>query len=429
MSVLDDVGALEAVGAVFGSLGRILLCLDDGFRVLHASAGLAEVAGPEAAGRIVGKPLSELLGDELFGERGTLRQALLAGERREGWRAFLRGREGLQLLSISAAPFVYHSMIGGCEGIRYVVVLRPADDEPSTSDGPTVLAGLIARSASMQRIFRLVENLQPSTATVLITGESGTGKEVVARAIHAYSPRRRGAFVTASCGAIPGELMARRIDAAVHGTLFFEDVGDLPLPLQGKVLRLIQERTYERAGETHSRTSDARIIAASNTDLRAQVRAGSFREDLYYRLRVVPIEIPPLRARREDIEPLARFLLARAAAPRERQLRFSPEALRAMLQYSWPGNVREMENALEVAVAVAHGQTILPEDLPPEVCAGELKPLATSDESELQTIRAVLEACNWRRDEAATALGVSRTTLWRRMRELGLVRPRHAAKG
>src|SRR5947208_15939469 len=131
MTVLDDVGALEAVSAVFGSLGRILICLDAGFRVLHASGGLAELTGGDIAERVIAKPLSDLLGEELFGERGTLRQALLAGERREGWRAFLRGRDGLQLLSISAAPFIYHSMIGRCEGIRYIVVLRPARHEPS----------------------------------------------------------------------------------------------------------------------------------------------------------------------------------------------------------------------------------------------------------------------------------------------------------
>jgi DNA-binding NtrC family response regulator len=428
MTVLDEVGALEAVSAVFGSLGRILLCLDAGFRVLHASGGLAELMGSDVAGRTVGKPLSDLLGEELFGERGTLRQALLAGERREGWRAFLRGRDGLQLLSISAAPFIYHSMIGGCEGIRYVIVLRPAEDEPLSGDGPTVLAGLIGRSAALQRIFRLVENLQPSTATVLITGESGTGKEVVARAIHAWSPRRRGAFVAVSCGAIPAELLARRIDDATHGTLFFEDAGDLPLPLQGKLLRLLQERTYERVGETQSRTTDVRVIAATNTDLRAAVRSGGFREDLYYRLRVVPIDIPPLRARREDIEPLARFLLARIGAPRDRQLRFSPEALRAMLHYGWPGNVREMENALEFALSVAHGQTIVPEDLPPEISATEqVKPVTAEDESDLQKIRTALESCNWRRDDAADALGISRTTLWRRMRDLGLVRARHSS--
>jgi transcriptional regulator with PAS, ATPase and Fis domain len=425
MTLLEDVGAIEAVSAMFGSLGRVLLCLDDGFRLLYASSGLANEIGSMAAERVVGKPLSELLGEELFGEHGSLRQALLAGERREGWRAFLRGGSGLRLMSISAAPYIYNSMIGGCEGIRYIVVLRPAEDEPMDATGPTVLAGLIGRSAAMQHIFRSVENLQTSNATILITGESGTGKEVVARAIHAYSQARRGQFVAVSCGALPPDLLARRIEAATHGTLFFEDVGDLSLPLQGKLLRLLQEHTYERAGDTQSRSSDARVIAATNSDLRAAVRSGAFREDLYYRLRVVPIDVPPLRTRREDIEPLARFLLARVGKMREREIRFSPEALRALLRYPWPGNVRELENAIEVAVAVTQGQTIPPEDLPPEISAAvESEPAAATDD-DLPRIRAALDASNWRRDDAAVTLGISRTTLWRRMRDLGLVRPRH----
>jgi DNA-binding NtrC family response regulator len=194
-------------------------------------------------------------------------------------------------------------------------------------------------------------------------------------------------------------------------------------------------------GESHSRTSDARIVAATNTDLRRAVQEGRFREDLYYRLRVVPIEIPPLRERREDIEPLATFLLARVGARQGRALRFSPDALRLLLKHSWPGNVRELENALEYAVAVCKGQTILPEDLPGETredlheaaeppaprrggetAAARDRPRRPSEADILDAarIRGALEASRWRRHEASQILGISRTTLWRRMRELGL---------
>ena len=242
----------------------------------------------------------------------------------------------------------------------------------------------------MERVFRLVENLEHSEATVLLTGESGTGKEVLARAIHAHSPRRSGPFVAVNCGALPGELLeselfghvrgaftgavrerAGRFEVAAGGTLFLDEVADLPLHLQVKLLRVLQERTFERVGESQSRRTDARIIAATNVDLRRAVQEGRFREDLFYRLRVVPIEIPPLRERREDIEPLATYLLARVAARQGRALRFSPDALRALLDYAWPGNVRELENALEYAVAVCKGQTILPEDLPAELPQAE----------------------------------------------------------
>jgi len=209
-----------------------------------------------------------------------------------------------------------------------------------------------------------------------------------------------------------------------------------------KLLRVLQERSFERVGESKPRTSDARIVAATNVDLRRAVLNGRFREDLYYRLRVVPIEIPPLRDRREDIEPLATFLLARVGARQGRALRFSPDALRLLLEHPWPGNVRELENALEYAVAVCKGQTILPEDLPGEVAAEPVPPLespapvpaphpaaprrpanghrADADAIDSARIRGALETCHWKRHEAARILAISRTTLWRRMRELGL---------
>jgi DNA-binding NtrC family response regulator len=309
----------------------------------------------------------------------------------------------------------------------------------------------------MERIFRLIENLVHSEATVLLTGESGTGKEVVAHAIHARSPRRGGTFVAVNCGALPGELLeselfghvrgaftgavrdrAGRFELAAGGTLFLDEVADLPLHLQVKLLRVLQERSFERVGESAPRTSDARIVAATNVDLRRAVHEGRFREDLFYRLRVVPIEIPPLRERREDIEPLATFLLARVGARQGRALRFSPDVLRQLLEHTWPGNVRELENVLEYAVAVCKGQTILPEDLPGEVGAaaphssgagprahGPLPPppngthRAGAEAADAARVRGALEACRWRRNEAARVLGMSRTTLWRRMRELG----------
>jgi len=425
----DAAVALSALSSVFGSLGRILICLDEDFRVVHVSDERLDFIG--------GAPAESYLGEDLFGERGSMRQALVAGERREGWRAFLRTNEGLRLLSISAAPMAGRTP---CEDtVKYIVVLRPADDEMPES-GPTLLSGLIARSPAMQRVFRLVENLQGSTATILLTGESGTGKEVVGRAIHAHSPRSRGPFVAVNCGALPPDLLESelfghvrgaftgairdrvgRFELADKGTLFLDEIGDLPLHLQVKLLRVLQERTFERVGENQTRKTDARIIAATHLDLAAAVRSGRFREDLYYRLRVVPIEIPPLRERREDVEPLARFLLSRVAERQGRQLRFSPDAIRVLLQHGWPGNVRELENAIEYAVAVGKGQTILPEDLPPELGTSR-KPAADQEPAtEAERIRAALEAAQWRRDVAAAKLHISRSTLWRKMREYGLL--------
>ena len=371
--------AIEGVSAAFASLGRVFLCVDNGFRVVHASSLLDRLIGRGASDDARGKPLAELLGADLFGPAGTLRQLLLAGERREGWRSMLTvGLERPRLVSLTAAPF--HSDPGTvCDPrVAYIVVLRPAEEDQTAPGATSLFPGLIGRSSAMERILRLVENLENSEATVLLTGESGTGKEILARTIHAHSPRRNGPFVAVNCGALPGDRLeselfghvrgaftgavrerAGRFELAAGGTLFLDEVGDVPLHLQVKLLRVLQERTFEPVGQSKSKSTDARIIAATNLDLRRAVQEGRFREDLFYRLRVVPIEIPPLRERRADIEPLATHLLARVAARQGRALRFSPDALRAVLDNPWPGNVRELENALEYAVAVCKGQTLL----------------------------------------------------------------------
>jgi DNA-binding NtrC family response regulator len=198
-----------------------------------------------------------------------------------------------------------------------------------------------------------------------------------------------------------------------------------------KLLRVLQERRCERVGDDQPREANARIIAATHRDLRRAVEQGTFREDLYYGLRVFPIELPPLRARREDIEPIARVLLARVGARTGRLLRFSPDALRALLDHDWPGNVRELENALEYAATVSAGQTLQPEDLPDDVRAlppwrapapvtARASTAPRSVGGERDALQEALEAQRWNRAETARALGLSRTTLWRRMRALGL---------
>jgi len=261
---------------------------------------------------------------------------------------------------------------------------------------------------------------------------------VLARAIHANSTRRGGRFLGVNCAALPGELLEAelfghvrgaftgavrdrvgRFEMANGGTLFLDEIGDMPLLLQAKLLRVLQERTFERVGESVPRSTDARIVAATNVDLRRAIADGRFREDLYYRLRVVPIELPPLRTRREDIEPLARYLLSRVAARHGREVRFAPDGIRAMLRYAWPGNVRELENAIEYAIAVVRGQTIHAEDLPLEVNE-PAAPVAVARTEDATSIRETLDAHKWNREETARALGISRTTLWRKMREAGL---------
>jgi transcriptional regulator with PAS, ATPase and Fis domain len=352
----------------------------------------------------------------------------------------------------------------GASGGRFVVMLRP--DELLPASAPA-FQGIVSRSPQMQRIFRLVELLRDNDSTVLITGESGTGKELVARALHSTSHRREGPFVAVNCAAIPPELLeselfghvrgaftgavkdrSGRFELAEGGTLFLDEIGDLALSLQAKILRFLQERTFERVGDARTRSVDVRVVAATHVDLAHAVSERRFRDDLYYRLRVVPIDIPPLRERLDDLELLVRHLLDRIGKERGRSLRLAPPASRALLSYAWPGNVRELQNALEYATTVCEGQTIHVEDLPGEV--GVARPVpragapseddpwrpatgrgrietAEADEvddpvaaAEVGRIRVALERARYRREEAAKLLGISRTTLWRKMREHGL---------
>jgi len=445
VQVLFDA-VFSAMSSAFGSLGRGLVCLGEDFQVVHLSPVIAELIGTEAAERLLDRQVAELLGDELFGPGGSMRHALLQGERREGWLAALRSEGGERReVSITVAPRV--ALPGSpCDPrVHYLVVVRPSDEDPWTGTSPpTVFEGLIGRSPAMVALFELIRTLSHSDVTILLTGESGTGKEVVARAIHASSARQAGPFVAVNCAALPEQLLEAelfghvrgaftgavrdrvgRFELAGGGTLLLDEVGEMSPRLQAGLLRVLQEGTYQRVGESRSRTADARIVAATNRDLARAVAEGAFREDLYYRLCVVPIELPPLRARREDIAPLARHLLARVGARQGRRLRLGPDALRELLHQDWPGNVRQLENALEYAVAVCQGETLHASDLPLEVEApapapGPAPPAPGIGFPGRQEVLDALAAHRWRRAETAAALGISRTTLWRRMRELGI---------
>jgi PAS domain S-box-containing protein len=463
------LGPPPEVDTMLKGLGRLYVVLDESFRIVAHGAALEELTGVSGE-RLDGMPFEELLGTELFGEGSSFRAAIEAGERREGWAAYLEGENGVQhSVSVTAGAMDPTESCGGLGG-RYVVMMRAEDRKVRAP----AFEGIVARSPAMQRIFRLVELLRDNDSTVLVTGESGTGKELVARAVHATSHRSAGPFVAVNCAAIPPELLeselfghvrgaftgavkdrAGRFELADGGTVFLDEIGDLALSLQAKILRFLQERTFERVGDSRTRSVDVRVIAATHVNLVQAVSERRFREDLYYRLRVVPLHIPPMRERREDLELLIRHFLVRIGRERGRALRLAPSASRALLTYPWPGNVRELENALEYATTVCEGQTIHVGDLPNEVglsfgggaepaenqgidpgsrvpdgddVAGpwvaDRSPSATgsgpADTHEVRRIRAALEQAHYRRAEAAELLGISRTTLWRKMREYGI---------
>jgi PAS domain S-box-containing protein len=434
--------AREMVDTIADALHRIWLAADDGLRVVDFSSGLLAVTG-WTADQVRGRSLAELLGGEAWAENSPFRKAVARGERREGRSASLVTASGAQVpMSLSAGR--------GADG-RVHVMMRlhsPASDEDR---GYTEFEGMVARSPSMLRIFRLIDILHDNESTALICGESGTGKELVARAIHNRSSRASGPFVAVNCGALPAELLESelfghvrgaftgafrdrpgRFELAEGGSLFLDEVGDLPLALQVKLLRVLEDRTYQRVGESRTRSADVRVIAATNVNLKAAVAEKRFREDLYYRLRVLPVDIPPMRERPEDLGPLIRHLLDRIGRHRGRAVQLSPTAMRCLLAHDWPGNVRELENTLEFATAVCEGQTVHVRDLPAEVRrvadADDVftpAPVRAADsptdaDPEARRIRDALERAHYRRDEAAKLLGISRTTLWRKLKQHGI---------
>ncbi len=306
-------------------------------------------------------------------------------------------------------------------------------------------ADLQTEEPAMQTALAVAFRAAPTEATILLRGESGTGKGVVARAVHARSPRAGHAFVTVHCPSLSGELLeselfghvkgaftgavqdtAGRVAAAEGGTLFLDEIGDLPLPLQPKLLRLLQERRYERVGETRTRSCDVRILAATNHDLRDAVAAGRFREDLLYRLNVIEVELPPLRQRRKDILPLAAHLLGFFTRHAGKQAgEFTEEAREALLRYPWPGNVRELRNAIERGIILMNDQTVGLAELPAQVgstappCTMEVGGSVTLDQLEAEHIRRVL-AQTPTMEQAATILGIDPSTLYRKRKRYGL---------
>lgn len=308
------------------------------------------------------------------------------------------------------------------------------------------LDALVAESPAMREVLDLVRRAARSRSTVLITGESGTGKEMIARSVHYHSDRVGQPFVAVNCkafaeGVLESELFGHEkgaftgadrnkpglFERADGGTVFLDEIGEVNADFQGKLLRVLQERKFQRVGGTSERTVDVRVVAATNRDLRAEVAAGRFREDLYFRLAVIPVHLPPLRERREDVLPLAHHFLAKWNTELSRQLSgWTPDVETYLLKYNWPGNVRELENTIERGVVLARGEQMTLSDLlidtepdngasAAENGSGDLQSFL--DQAATERIRSVLKDVHGARLEAARRLGIDRTTLYRLMRK------------
>ncbi|MGE5310960.1 MAG: sigma-54-dependent transcriptional regulator [Nitrospirota bacterium] len=307
---------------------------------------------------------------------------------------------------------------------------------------------IIGKSRKMQELVELVSQVAPTDCSILIFGETGTGKELIARTLHSLSKRAEGRFLAFNCGAFTEELLTNELfghekdaftgatstkvgllEAASGGTVFLDEIGDMPPSMQTKLLRVIEEKSLLRVGGTNSIPVDIRIVAATNKDLNREVEAGRFRKDLFYRLNVVSLQLPPLAERRDDIPLLAHHFLTRYAKAQGKAIEeIADEAMEILLHYEYPGNIRELENLMERAVALCNGPEILPKHLPPElekVCFQVYRVpggnrLPTLEENESEYVRWVLKQVNGNKTKAAEILGIDRVSLWRKLKRWGL---------
>jgi DNA-binding NtrC family response regulator len=397
----------------------------------------------------------------------------------------LPGKNGLEILGIvrerhAALPVIMITAYGKVDNVVDAIrtgaqnfVQKPWDNEKLLADVRASVArhraeeenvqlkralkqrynfeNIVGKSEPMLKIFDLVAQVAPSRSTVLLQGESGTGKELIAKAIHLNSPRRDRPFVPVNTGSMPPDLLESILfghvkgaftsavaskkglfEIADRGTLFLDEIGTMSLDTQSKILRVLQDKKFMHLGGIHELQVDVRIIAATNVDLKQQVREGKFREDLFYRLNVITIDLPPLRQRKEDIPLLAGFFLNRYSQENERPTRrITPEALRPLLAYSWPGNVRELENVIERAVVLSPGVEVGPELLPDHI-AGRATPFSAlehrtdaslfdiMEDCERQIIVEMLEKCNWNQTDAAERFHVPLSTLNQKIKRLSI---------
>ncbi len=411
----------------------------------RAAEEITGVSRKEAIGQLC----SEVFRSSMCGAECALRETLKTGKPVIGRSGYIIDGAGERIpISISTAVLkdARGRVIGGAETFRD---LSEVEELRRELEGKARVGDLVSRSPLMQRLFEVLPAIAASPSTVLILGETGTGKELVAHTIHSLSPQRKGPFIAVNCGALPDTLLESelfghtagaftgatkykpgRFSLARGGTIFLDEIGDVSPALQVRLLRVLQERTFEPLGSVKSENTDARIIVATNKDLSALTRKGDFREDLYYRINVVRVELPPLRKRKEDIPLLADQFIQSFNRLQNRLVQgITPEALSLLMAHDWPGNVRELENAVERAFITCNQGRIDIKNLPEELTAhrrslaGESDMKSAHDLLDAQSIMVALERNRFNRTAAARDLGIHKTTLFRKVKKLHLSLP------
>jgi PAS domain S-box-containing protein len=426
---------LEHLSTILDSVADGVFTVDRDMRITWFNRAAERITGFSRQ-EALGQRCCEIFRSSICFSACPVREAMDAGNSVENHEIDILDRRNREIpISVSASVLrnAAGEPIGGVETFRDLSRIHALQREVTEKYS---FQEMVSRNPAMRQLFDVLPDIAVSDATVLIQGDSGTGKELFARALHNLSPRRERPLVILNCGALPEQLLeaeifgARkgaytgavenrpgRLHQAEGGTLFLDEIGDLPLPLQVKLLRVLENREYQPLGAPRPRKADVRFLAATHQDLEAMVRENLFRQDLYFRLNVVPLKIPALRARGEDIPLLLDLALDRFNGIYGKKLRgFSAEAISLLLEHDYPGNVRELLNLVERAVILCRNNLIEPEHLPAGLrhAQADAPPVATGRTiPPVDQLRTVLTACNGNRSAAARALGVNRTTLWR----------------